>query len=232
MPYKAILLDLDNTLFGYESAHKPALAASFDWLSAKLGVSIDTVSGAYTTARSQINQELRGHGASHSRLLYFQRLNEILGFNPCLTVLEAEEVYWSTFLDSMELRPGVLEFFEATKAIPKAIVTDLTAQIQFRKLARLKIEGELAAIATSEEAGAEKPAPRIFQLAVDKLGAAKNDCCMIGDNWERDIVGGTGFGIKSYWLKEESDGNEQESLSAGHDLIVEFGSFYELVGLL
>lgn len=228
MSFKGVLLDLDNTLYDYEACHKPALKAGAEFLSNKWNVSYDTVIGAYKEGRSQINKELHGLGASHSRLLYFQRIGEILGFSPLLPALEAEEVYWDEYLAHMKFFPGVTEFLDAIADLPIAIVTDLTAQIQFRKLVRLDLDGRIAAVVTSEESGAEKPDARIFHLALKKLNLKPHEVCMVGDNWHKDIEGGIGLGMRSFWLNAD----EYNSADKQHELAVTFDSFEQLKMLI
>jgi putative hydrolase of the HAD superfamily len=53
--------------------------------------------------------------------------------------------------------------------IPLGLVTDLTAQIQFRKLIHFGIERYFDVVVTSEEAGVEKIGLLPFHLAMDKL---------------------------------------------------------------
>lgn len=256
MPFEGVLLDLDNTLYDYERPHRAALRASIDWLADKLSLPGETIADAYREARTQINRELYGQGASHSRFLYFQRLNELLGFNPCFTVLEAEEIYWSTYLEHLSFRPHAREFLESTAHLPIAIITDLTARIQFQKLARLNIERRIAAVVSSEEAGVEKPDRRIFEMALKKLNLTADSACVIGDSWERDIKGGIALGMRCYWLKEEEEtktevANTSSAACSGasgidrgtskietgdngrkHELVVEFKSFKELIDLM
>lgn len=227
MPFKAVLLDLDNTLYDYETAHRPALEAAITFLSDASGFGVDTVGGAYKEGRSQINRELSGQGASHSRLLYFQRVSELLGFDPCLHSLEAERVYWERFISKMELRPGAIEFLDSIKDMQIAIVTDLTAQIQFQKLRHLNFQNRFQAIVTSEEAGIEKPDARIFNLALNKLGCDAADACVVGDNWKKDILGGVNLGMRSFWMRLQ-----QEKPSVSSELAVEFETFEQLKTLI
>jgi putative hydrolase of the HAD superfamily len=227
MPFKAVLLDLDNTLYDYDTAHKPALAAAISFFSDAFSLSNDTVSGAYREGRSQINRELAGQGASHSRLLYFQRVSELLGFDPCLHSLEAERVYWERFISKMELRPGAIDFLDSIRDLQVAIVTDLTAQIQFQKLQHFRFQNRFQAIVTSEEAGIEKPDARIFKLALHKLGCDATDACVVGDNWHKDISGGVSLGMRSFWMRLD-----QEPPAERHELSVEFESFSQLKTLI
>ncbi len=228
MRYKGILLDLDNTLYDYKTAHQPALRATIDWLSEKTGVDVEKLKSAYKEARDQTHEQLYGQGASHSRLLYFQRLLEILSISPCSLALESEKLYWHEFFKYMLFRPNALAYLDAVADVPIALLTDLTAQIQFEKILSLGLENRLAAVVTSEEAGAEKPDARMFLLALKKLKLNTDDVCMIGDNWQRDIVGATALGIKSYWYINEAApaAGELEQFSS---MVTAFESFQTLI---
>ena len=73
--------------------------------------------------------------------------------------------------------------------IPTAIVTDLTAQIQFRKVVYFGLDHYFDYIVTSEEAGFDKPHQAPFQIALEKM-RPKGDCIWtIGDNPVNDIKG-------------------------------------------
>jgi putative hydrolase of the HAD superfamily len=52
--------------------------------------------------------------------------------------------------------------------IPTAIVTDLTAQIQFRKVVYFGLDHYFDYIITSEEAGHDKPHQAPFKLALGR----------------------------------------------------------------
>lgn len=231
MSIDGILLDLDHTLYDYHKAHARALDASIDRLSQRIGREPAEVLETYARARKEIHAELVGLASSHSRFLYFQRVVEILGLRPSSLVIECEEWYWRVFLDHMVLRDGAMQFLDSVKHLPIAIVTDLSAAIQFRKLAKLNLDGYFQTIVTSEEAGVEKPHPRIFEKALAKLALNANRACMIGDDFKKDIRGAAGLGIRAFWF---SDGNARPELSADEAaaLVAEFKSFDELSELL
>lgn len=190
----AVLLDTDNTLYEYEPAHKRAINATSKKLNNLLCLSKKEFLHFYNSARSQIKVELGDVASSHSRLLYFQRLLEICGFKAeLLTALDLEQTYWRTFLANAPLFEGVELFLESLrkKDIPIAIVTDLTAHIQLRKLTYFNLENTFDAVVTSEEAGADKPDLRNFELVLKKLSLSKSEnIWMIGDNPATDIRGG------------------------------------------
>ena len=198
---KAILLDLDDTLYAYKPYHLAGYEACKLLAEKKYQISSSDFEAAWKVGRNRVHQDLHGQGASHSRLLYVQKLYENLfqKTNPQFA-LEMEETYWNTFLNNMEFKPGVEEFLKEAKdkGIKMCIVTDLTAQIQMRKWLKLDLGRYIDYLVTSEEAGIEKPGAYMFELAMEKLGVKPEECIMIGDSEEKDIKGAEAMGIKGY----------------------------------
>ncbi len=56
-------------------------------------------------------------------------------------------------------------------------------------------------IVTAQEAGVEKPHPRMFELALQKLQMQPHEVVMVGDSHERDIAGAQAMGITAVWFK-------------------------------
>ena len=226
MKFEGILLDLDNTVYDYKKAHEPAIAAALNWLSTELKQSFEAVEKQYIECRQRVNTSLHGLASSHSRLLYFQGIAEAFGHFPHKLAAQAEDHYWQVFFENMHLRPGCLDFLKSVN-LPIAIVTDLTARVQFDKIAHLNIASYLQAIVTSEESGHEKPHPRIFELAAQKLDLPLSSLCMIGDSFERDIAGARKLGLSCYWFNSAPE-NEQKT----DDNIFIFDDFGQLQQLV
>ena len=188
----AILFDTDNTLYPYDPAHTAAQRAVRDKISSTFSITPEEFDNAYKEARNQVKLRLKNTASSHSRLLYLQRMLEIMGLgSQVLLVLDFEQTYWRTFLSKAILFESVKELLDDIRilGIPTAIVTDLTAQIQFRKVVYFGLDHYFDYIVTSEEAGFDKPHAAPFQLAVEKM-RPKGDCIwMIGDNANNDIRG-------------------------------------------
>jgi HAD superfamily hydrolase (TIGR01549 family) len=188
----AILFDTDNTLYAYDPAHEAAQNAVREKASLKLSISIDEFDKAFLEARKQVKLKLKNTASSHSRLLYLQRMLEIMGLgSQVLMALDLEQTYWRTFLANAVLFDGVTELLDDLRllSIPMAIVTDLTAQIQFRKVVFFNLDNYFDYIVTSEEAGYDKPHKAPFKLALEKIRPEGNCIWMIGDNAENDIRG-------------------------------------------
>lgn len=188
----AILFDTDNTLYPYAPAHAAAQDAVRTKVVATFAISPDDFDKAFNEARRQIKTRLKHTASSHSRLLYLQRMLEIMGLgSQVLWALDFEQTYWRTFLSNAILFDDVKELLDDLRllGIPTAIVTDLTAQIQFRKVVYFGLDHYFDYIVTSEEAGFDKPHEAPFQIALEKMRPKGNCIWMIGDNPINDIRG-------------------------------------------
>ena len=189
----AILFDTDNTLYPYDPAHTAAQQAVRNKVVNTFSIKPEVFDAAFKEARQQVKARLKHTASSHSRLLYLQRMLEIMGLgSQVLLALDFEQTYWRTFLSNAVLFDEVKDLLDDVRllGIPTAIVTDLTAQIQFRKVVYFGLDNYFDYIVTSEEAGFDKPHAAPFEIAVGKI-RPKGDCIwMIGDNPVNDIRGG------------------------------------------
>jgi putative hydrolase of the HAD superfamily len=195
---KAILFDLDNTLYEYEPAHKEAMKKVYEFLRKDLKISYKKFVTLFNLSRHEIHQELSGTASSHNRILYFQRLIEKIKntIEPKI-ILKLYEIYWNSFLKSMKLRKDVVPTLRELKkrGLKIAIVSDLTTKIQLKKIKKLKITQYVDYLVTSEEAGSEKPHSIMFLLALNKLNLLPQEVLMVGDNRVADIEGANSLGI-------------------------------------
>jgi HAD superfamily hydrolase (TIGR01549 family) len=202
---KGILLDLDDTLYPYEPCHLAALeACCANFLFREPSSNREQFTDLYQAARKSTGKNLKGLAPSHSRLLYFQKILESYYNRTRFDLsLEFEELYWGTFMKAMALSDEAESFLKKCKdkQIEVCLVTDLTAQIQHRKINKLGIMDSIRFMVTSEEAGIEKPGKKIFEMALEKLSLTMKEVIMIGDSMEKDIAGAQALGIKAYHIK-------------------------------
>ena len=187
MYYKALMLDLDDTLYSYETCHRLALNRALKECSLEVYVSV------YDEARCKVKRETSG---SHNKCLYFKVMCETLGL-PLETVIQLTDVYWRTFYSIMEPYPGVLEFMRWHKdlGIPICIITNYQTEHQLRKLEVLGLLPYVHSLITSEDVGVNKPDSKIFLTALARLGTNPLECMMIGDDHMADMVGASSVGI-------------------------------------
>jgi len=206
----AILFDTDNTLYPYEPPHLAAQQAVREKVVNTFSIKPEVFDKAFEEARNQVKSRLKNTASSHSRLLYLQRMLEIMGLgSQVLLALDFEQTYWRTFLSNAVLFDEVKELLDDLRllGIPTTIVTDLTAQIQFRKVVYFGLDHYFDYIVTSEEAGFDKPNEAPFQIALEKM-RPKGDCIwMVGDSPVNDIRGSRDK-INAITLQKVHDGTE------------------------
>ena len=226
MMYKGLLLDIDNTLYPYKNAHDAGLIEAFGMIESQFGVESASIKNAFKEARKEVHTTLSETAASHNRMLYFQKMLERLDLPSTSLTLEVYEAYWSNFLNEMTAFDGVYEMLAKYKN-RICLVTDLTAHIQHRKIKKLNLDKYADLVVTSEEVGHEKPHPFIFNLSLEKLKCSKDEVCMIGDSFKKDILGASSLGIQSIWLNSSGSPEEYNS-----PLISEVNCFEEILKLV
>lgn len=195
---RCIFFDLDNTLYLYKPAHTAAINATIEKAVRLLNISSNDFKKAFIKAQTQIKSQLGPTASSHSRLLYFNAVIELLGFKTQpLLALDLEQTYWHVFFHNICLVEGVKDFLAAIRRakLSTCLITDLTSQIQYRKILFLELETYFDFIVTSEESGKDKPFSNSFQLALKKTNMQPENTWMIGDHFTNDIEGAAAIGI-------------------------------------
>ena len=152
-----IVFDLDNTLYLYDQTAEKAEKELFRAISVETGVK--NPEETYSAARKRVKERLKNTASSHSRLLYLSEFFRILKIAPSASLLlRLEQIYWNTFLVNLNVDEDAksLLILARSKKIELAIVTDLTLQIQLRKLVRLELDEFFQYIVSSEDTGSDK----------------------------------------------------------------------------
>ncbi|WP_394884851.1 HAD family hydrolase [Clostridium butyricum] len=201
---KAVIFDLDDTLYNYDEINKIAMQELCTYTCNTLNVDEDLFNKAFEYGRNSTKEGLENFASGHNRMIYYQKTLEFLGVNPIMYALEMYEVYWNSMLENMILNEGVMELlqFLKKKNIRIAICTDLTTHIQHRKIRKLNIEQYIDCIVTSEEAGEEKPGLKIFDLCLKKLNIVKGEAFYVGDSFKKDIIGANNAGLFPIWYNQ------------------------------
>jgi len=81
-----------------------------------------------------------------------------------------------------------------------ALVTNGAPDVQREKLAGTTLARYFGAIIVSCEVGFGKPDRRIFETALDRIGAKADETVMLGDSLARDVAGAHAAGIRAVWI--------------------------------
>ena len=106
----------------------------------------------------------------------------------------------------VRLIDGVLELMNYLKLkdIKIGVLTNGIFIDQANKLIKLKLDGFIDYLVTSDMCAADKPDPEIFKYLLGKMAVSPNQTIMIGDDYTADIKGAYNVGIKTIYLKNNS----------------------------
>jgi putative hydrolase of the HAD superfamily len=127
----------------------------------------------YLMARKQVKDRLGKTASSHSRLLYLSEFFRVIKIAPSASLLlRLEQIYWNTFLLNLNLDQDAKELLTLARSnkIELALVTDLTLQIQLRKLVKLELDQFFDYIVSSEDTGQDKNGENLNQILEKIVG--------------------------------------------------------------
>lgn len=220
---KAVVFDIDDTMYRYDMAQTAAMDALMTFTCEQISISVEQFHKAFAVAKAETKLLAKDLASSHSRMVYCQKTLENLGYKPITFALEMYDVFWNTFLAHMEPDSGLIEIMEYFKnrGIKIGVCTDLTTHIQHRKLNCLGVAKYVDAIVTSEEAGAEKPNRKMFDLILNKLKVLPEESWFVGDSLKKDIKGAAAVGMTPFWI-----GGKKEQCNSYH-IISELGELLD-----
>lgn len=202
---RAVLCDLDDTLFDHTHASRCAVTALHGSVPEFGCWSIDELASRHRDCLEVMHQEVLAGRLSISaarterfrRLLVEARIADADRIAP-----ELARTYRSAYETGWQAVSGAAPLLAALKArgVRTAIVTNNVTEEQRLKLQFCRLADLVDELVTSEEVGVQKPDPRIFQVALERLGARADEAVMVGDAWATDIEGARAAGVRPIWL--------------------------------
>jgi len=206
--YKHIFFDLDRTLWDFEKNAHEAYAEIYQEFKLKeLGVpSIDDFVKNYLH-HNEILWALYRDGKIEKVYLKSRRFELTLqdfGIDDPQLAKKIGEAYVTISPQKTNLFPNAHEILAyLNKKYPLHIITNGFEEVQDSKLKNSKLGQYFQHIITSEAAGCKKPTRCIFDFALETVGTSADECVMIGDDFEVDIVGATENGIDAIFFNPE-----------------------------
>lgn len=201
---KAILFDLDDTLFDHTHSAERALRDARERHAALRPVPFVELQ----RLSSHILEDLHPRVLSgelpvqQARILRFQRL-----FGEVGRAISEEEAlaiahdYRRVYEETWRPVDGACALVARLKPLVSiGIVTNNLAAEQTSKLRVCGLMPAIDALIVSEEAGVTKPDPAIFALALQRLQCAADDTVMVGDSWAMDVMGARAAGLRAVWF--------------------------------
>lgn len=115
------------------------------------------------------------------------------------------EDYWARYNDFALGFAGLEEVLGALRGqgYRLGVVTNGSTRMQTGKLRALGIEGYFEGVIVSEAVGAGKPQARIYEAALERVGAAAAQTVFVGDHPENDVAGPQRLGMRAVWFRDD-----------------------------
>lgn len=116
-----------------------------------------------------------------------------------------EAAFRPAFVARQHRFDDVLPFLEECGAAGIAVgaLTNSSAAATQPKLEVTDLADRFATVVTRDTLGFGKPDARVFAAACELLGSEPARTAYIGDEWEADIVGARGAGLRPIWLRRD-----------------------------
>jgi phosphoserine phosphatase len=112
---------------------------------------------------------------------------------------------------------------------PIGLITNGPSDIQRLKLEQSGLTGAFGWEVLSGELGRGKPEPGVFLGLLEGLGADPEASVMVGDSWERDVLGGLAAGMSAVWIADGRPLPEHRARVVAVDSVVDLeGALEEL----
>ena len=209
---KAVFFDADNTLIDHKECERQALLSVFQGigivykdeyqaifrpLDRKLWDSV--AQGTCPVSRKEI-PEYR-----------FKVLFEQIGI-AYRDYSRANELFKEGLADSsalMEQAEEIVRYLHE-KNYGIYVVTNGKINLQRPRVMNSKIAEYIDDIIVSEEAGADKPNPKIFEILLERAGLKSEQVLMVGDSLDKDVLGAHNAGIRAVWFNQDGLKNDTE----------------------
>lgn len=195
MRYKMILLDIDDTIFDFQAGNRNAVAE----LMAELGLSSPTVFDEYQAINHACWEALE-RGEMNQETLHVERFRRFLASKNRADDPKTVADRFAELLGRQAIYlPGAENLVKTlSEHMPVVILTNGITVIQKSRMARASIRRWISRMVISQEVGAAKPDPRIFEIALD--GVDPSDALMIGDSAQSDMLGANRAGVDACWF--------------------------------
>ncbi|MER3498003.1 MAG: noncanonical pyrimidine nucleotidase, YjjG family [Chitinophagaceae bacterium] len=206
MKYRHLFFDLDHTLWDFEANARETLSELHETLRLEeKGVhDFDLFHKNYLAHNEKLWERYRNGYIKQEELRVKRMWLTLLDFK-----IADEQLAKEMSVRFLELLPTRTILFPYAKEVLQYLVnknyvlhliTNGFEQTQHNKLMYSGLKDFFTEVITSEGSNSLKPNKEIFEFAFEKCGTCKEECIMIGDSIEVDIVGAMNAGIDQVFV--------------------------------
>lgn len=203
-PLKAVLFDLDETLFDHATACRQGLEAVRRRHRALAHMTHEDVQLEFDRLLAELHPHVLAGALTldEARVERFRRLLKSCGAETTIAEAgEAARAYRVVYLEARQAVAGAADLLTRLRHTAKiGVVTNNMTMEQEDKLRCCRLDGLVDALVTSEAMGCAKPDVAIFQEALRRLECDACEAIMVGDSWQVDVLGARAAGIRPVWF--------------------------------
>lgn len=193
---RAILLDLDDTLYAEHDYFLSGLGAIANWMGQG-----DTQRVAESLARLNADVAVNGRQGVIDRISVPPELSPDMADSWRLTLLHIYRTHKPSLRPFDDVAPFLLQARKGGYRL--ALVTDGKSCVQWNKLTSLGLDRQCDAIIVTDDIDAPKPSVKPFLLASRLVGVAASNCVYIADDPGKDFVGPHRLGMATMQLTRD-----------------------------
>jgi putative hydrolase of the HAD superfamily len=201
---RAVLFDLDDTLFDHLGCAREALSAIHQSQSYFHPVAFEEFEHTHANVLEELHQDVMVGRTTvdAARIERFRRLLESVGVADQGDIAtELATLYRTTYRSRRRAVAGAARVMAAVKERARiGIVSNNVLDEQQEKLRVCSLDQFVDELVVSGEVGVPKPDPHIFRVALDRLNVRAEETVMVGDSWTADIEGARAAGIRAIWF--------------------------------
>ncbi|MFN8286893.1 MAG: YjjG family noncanonical pyrimidine nucleotidase [Chitinophagales bacterium] len=208
--YKHIFFDLDHTLWDFETNSVGALKQIFaeEKLLERGVESFEKFHYKYKPINDRYWARYH-NGLVNKEAVRMHRFRDTLkefGVEDLALANRMAESYVSLSPRMTALFPDAVEVLQYLQTKYKMhLITNGFAEVQWIKVEHSGLKPFFEHIIISEEVGTQKPSKEIFEIAIARACTNADECIMIGDNFNTDIVGAKNAGIDQVFFNPHKD---------------------------
>jgi YjjG family noncanonical pyrimidine nucleotidase len=199
MKYKHLLFDADNTLFDFSQGE----IETFKELGQKYNFEVTkSLMEDYHRINKACWKAYEEGTLSQDKLRVLRFENFINYFNFDIDPIEMEKDFTSILSNQSHLIKDTHFVLEqlSKQGYDIQLITNGLVEAQYGRLKATDIEKYFSNIFISGEMGCQKPDIEYFDIVLDSIKAKKDECLVIGDRLESDILGAMKSNLDSVWL--------------------------------
>lgn len=204
MDTRAVLFDLDDTLFDHTYCARTGLEAVREAHPALSAHPLTFVHQEFARLLDEMHPRVLSGELTleQSRCERVERLLRWSGCQPSESeVLTFSELYRRSYQDARRPVPSARALLEALHMrVVVGVVTNNITSEQVLKLRHCGLDRSIDFMVTSEDVGVCKPHAPIFDEALRRAGCRPAEAVMVGDSWESDVVGARQAGLRAVWF--------------------------------